>query len=170
MSCLLSRAQQDTSGPGNCQPLRCLWTKHHRRTCDIEPRWQLFPTSFIWVETYRYVGWKRGVSSHWNTDYLLENLSRKNQEKLTYKEFKHLDGIIFRVLSLILESEDFFTKYASSWPKNTKYLYLRLPFFKWRRSELYMYLRVYFSVFSEKWLYIGSKLKDLKGVCEILIQ
>ena len=37
---------------------------------------------------------------------------------------------------LFLESECSFTKYASSWPK-TIYLYLRLPFLKWRSSEWY---------------------------------
>ena len=33
LSCLWSRVQRDTSGPGNSQTLGCLWTKHHRCTC-----------------------------------------------------------------------------------------------------------------------------------------
>ena len=36
--------------------------------------------------------------SHWNTDYLLENLSSKNNENVVYQKLKHLHDVIFRVL------------------------------------------------------------------------
>ena len=37
--------------------------------------------------------------SHWNPDYLLENLSHKNHENLNaIKKLKHIDDFIFRVL------------------------------------------------------------------------
>ena len=106
LSCPWSRVQRDTSGPGNSQTLGCLWTKHHVPVCEIEPRRQLFPPGweqrlykfcFIWVK--KYVGYKWGtICSHWNTDYLLENLSRKNHENVVYQKLKHLDDVIFRVL------------------------------------------------------------------------
>ena len=52
------------------------------------------------------------ISSHWNTDYLLENLSRKNHENVVYQKLKHLDDVISEYLCL--ESECSFTKYDSS--------------------------------------------------------
>ena len=37
------------------------------------------------------------IGSHMNTDYMQENLSRKNHKNVVYQKFKHLDDVIFRV-------------------------------------------------------------------------
>ena len=63
LSCLWSRVQRDTSGPGYSQTLGCLLTKHHRCTCMWN--WTETPTvssrlraktvykfCFIWEEKY----------------------------------------------------------------------------------------------------------------------
>ena len=91
-------------------------------------RWEqrLYEIRFVWIQ--KDVGEKRGtIRTHWNADCLLEDFSGKNHKNIVNWKLKHLDDVVFR--ELVLESECSFTKYVSSCP-NTKYLYLRLPFFE----------------------------------------
>ena len=113
--------------------------------CEIEPRCQLFPSGWEQIRynsalyESRNMSARRGAKcSHWNADFLLENLFRKNHENGVYQKLKYLDDIIFRVqfLYLFLESEYSFTKYiASSWP-NTRYLSLQLPVLKMKEFRI----------------------------------
>ena len=59
---------------------------------------------------------------NWNTDYLLEDLSRKNHENCVYQKLKHLDDVIFR--ELVFGVGVFLYKVYFLWLK-TIYLYLR---------------------------------------------
>ena len=73
-----SQVQQNTCGSDNLQILGCLWTIHHRCTCDIEPicllflsRWEqrLYEFRFVWIK--KDVGEKRAtICNHWNANCL----------------------------------------------------------------------------------------------------
>ena len=123
-----------------------LWVvldKHHR--CIDMWNWTEMPTVSCWFRAKTlwillhmsreiYVGQKRGtICSHWNADYLLENPSANTKKMLPTRN----SSILMMSSSeyLLLESECFFTKYFSSWPK-TRYLYLRLPFLKMKEFRM----------------------------------
>ena len=79
---------------------------------------------FFFISVEKYVGKKRGtIHSHWNTNYLLENLSSKNHENGVSSEY------------LLLESECSLTRYASSW-SDTRHLYLWLQFLKIKKLRI----------------------------------
>ena len=111
--------------------------------CEIEPRFQLFSASweqwlfkfcFIWVE--KYVGQKRDtMCSHWDADYLLENLSRKHHENVVYQKLKHLDDAIFRVL--VFGVRVFLHKIMFLCDPKLDICICGCRFWKWRNFEWY---------------------------------
>ena len=42
------------------------------------------------------------IGSHWNTDYLLDNLSRKNHENVVFQKLEHNNNILYVVAVVFL--------------------------------------------------------------------
>ena len=106
LSCLWSKVQWDTSGPGNSQTLGCLLTKHHQCTCIWNSMEMLFPSSWE-QKLYKFFFMSREICRLRRghnlfplvNDYLLQNLFCKNHENVVYHKLKNLDDVIFRVLA-----------------------------------------------------------------------
>ena len=101
--------QQDKYVADIYQILSCLWTKHHR--CTFMRNWIEMPTvSFplgvktVWILLHISRELCRledgAICSHWNTDYLLENISHKHHKNVIYQKLNLLGDVIFRVLVL----------------------------------------------------------------------